>query len=1243
MIIKRIALPLLTIGLLLLSAPRSGAQAPDNSKILASITQALTDADTAFYADFSTDTLDEWQTNIDEALKDYQAALDLVNANKGSPDFAKDPDLTTLRTDEYRALAGKGRTESRQLQVLSTPYPAQNPGSDLIFSNTKTVSFADTQPIIADLEAAADLGETFATPPFELAWVYASWAAVLHPNLPQNVLFFTLTDMSVDSEYRAYLLFGKAADVLRAHPEQDTSKFDSGLQSVLSDQARIAGELGRAAYADHSGKAAGLTDVQWFKNRVERWRDLIVEQMASGFGGGEQYYCIDAAAYSQSIQDGIFQDPDGTPLSQLLQDEIKYDETCYPGNNYQVTAQERLAWLTQDTTLARTAIAAANQLLPNYLSSQPLPNNQLYNFVHFAHNLGKDYLLVGQPLQALNSLQLVETTLTSVPTDQPIYSTTYIHESDIDFTTSQSRYENAWLVGKTLYQLGRYREALTQLQSLDSLIPHYTTNAIYPAAQSDLGASYIGLNRYEDAIPPLENSRTGYQSQLTAATTAQDADATRTARVGLIDSTLQLSIPLAVLGRTEEAVVTLEQALDEANKQDDPALKVNTTLRVADIYLQLQKDDDALKDYQAAADLAATSKLPKQQSQALLGVGQIFANRGLIDNARTAVTQANAAAQAAGDFTSQVKALDTLGDLALLGTPDSKSAENFYTQALTAATTSSDPLLPIQPLTSLGDVQVSATPNVALLTYYKALSAALQVDDREAQARLYARVARLLAAQNNTFAADSAYQNAIHIVETAQRGFKSESLTSQFAANYAPIYASYLQFLIDQKRYSDAFTISEQARARAFLDQLAVGPVDYHNSAAADLLQQANDLRTQIDSLRTLQVQTENDSQSTPDVKKQTLSDLNTSLQTAEHQYTDIFTRLQAQSPEAGSLASVQTLSLTNVQALLDPDTTVLSYYTADDVTYAFLISHDSFNAIVLPSGQSLLGLSVRLFRSDEKQAGGLKGLSAAILSPLVDQIKTQHVIVIPHNVLNYIPFAALPMPDGSLFGDKFTVSYLPSASTLAYLATPPAQPGALLALGNPTAEGLPPLQYSEEEVNQAVTAIGGEAFTGKDATLALVQQKATDAGIFYVAAHGTFDARSPLFSALHLASTSTDSGLLEAYKIYSLDLTQRTQLVVLSACDTAVGTLSAGDEFTGLNRAFLYAGAPSVIATLWTVDDKATQLLMTTFFQMRAKGQSTAQALQSAQAYLRNYQENGQTPYTSPYYWAAFILTGRD
>src|SRR5205823_2942989 len=95
------------------------------------------------------------------------------------------------------------------------------------------------------------------------------------------------------------------------------------LVSALSDQAFIAQELSRSANADPSRKAVGFTDVEWFKNAVKRWQDVINVEVASGFGGGEQYYCMDAEGYSQGVQDKLFQDPDGTPLNQLLQEEIK--------------------------------------------------------------------------------------------------------------------------------------------------------------------------------------------------------------------------------------------------------------------------------------------------------------------------------------------------------------------------------------------------------------------------------------------------------------------------------------------------------------------------------------------------------------------------------------------------------------------------------------------------------------------------------------------------------------------------------------------------------------------------------------------------------------------------------------------------------------------------------------------------------------------------------------------------------
>jgi CHAT domain-containing protein/predicted negative regulator of RcsB-dependent stress response len=1206
-------------------------------QILAAIKSALISADKAFNAAYSDQV--SWQNTLDTALLNYTTAISLITGNKDLPDFGQEPDRTTFQTFEYRALAGKARTEARKLSPLSSANSA--PGTLSGFYNISpsqnSLMEVQTAPIRADIQAAIDFGQALTKPPADLGWLYLTLGQVLVPNnaywglrynvpvtsfeaLPQLII----TDISEVGAYTAYTANGSAATLFKAQNRLDLYK------DLVAIQANLARDFILGAAEDSVRTYQGLSGIQWWKQSIRLYQSI-----------NDPNYCDMALNYSQAIEDGAIVDPDKESLRYWLKEQIN----SFCSRNYIAIAQARLAWLNGDLALAHQVLLNPGDTVGNSY----YPTTEQY---FQTEALAKANLMAGNSLQALTELKAAEPRFAQA---ESVYSSRYgmrynlsVNDASARYkdlpSTNQFHYENEWLIGRALVQLGRYRDGLTQLQTLEKMVPDYAKNVVYPGAQYDLGRAYIGLNRYDTAIVPLETSVKAYQDQLTTAVTAKDADLTRTARVGLIEATLTLSTPLAVLGRTEEAVTTLQQALDEATKQDDPVLKVNTTLRVGDIYLQLQKEDDALRNYQAAVDLALTAKLPQQQGRALLGVGQILTKRGKIDDARKAITQANVAAKAANDSSSQVQALDALGDLALLGKPDAKAAQTFYGQALTIAIASKDPRLPIQPLTSLGDVQTSSTPSTAQFTYYRALSAAQQIDDREAQARLFARIGALAAVQGDTFNADSAYQNAIQVIEQTQRGFKSETLTGQFAANYAPVYASYLKLLVDQKRYADAFALSEQARARAFLDQLAVGPVDYRQGASADLLQQTNDLRTQIDALRQLQIQTEADTETAPDAHKLALSQVQNSLQEAERKYSDIFTRLQASAPQLSSLTSVQTLPLAQVQATLASDTTLISYYTLDSTTYAFVITHDALTVVTLPVGQAQLRQSVKLFRADEKQVQGLSDLSSAILTPVMNQLKTARVIVVPHNVLNYIPFAALPTAataGSPLFGVQFVVSYLPSASSLAYLSKTPDQPGVLFAMGNPAADGQPPLQFAEAEVKQAVAIAGGEAFTGKDATVALLQQKAGDAGTLYIAAHGTFNGLNPLFSALHLTTTSDDSGLLEAYKIYSLDLTHNTQLVVLSACDTAVGTLSAGDEFTGLNRAFLYAGAPAVIATLWSVDDKATGLLMKTFFEMRAKGQPIAQSLQSAQAFMQTYQENGQTPYASPYYWAAFIITG--
>jgi tetratricopeptide (TPR) repeat protein len=162
----------------------------------------------------------------------------------------------------------------------------------------------------------------------------------------------------------------------------------------------------------------------------------------------------------------------------------------------------------------------------------------------------------------------------------------------------------------------------------------------------------------------------------------------------------------------------------------------------------------------------------------------------------------------------------------------------------------------------------------------------------------------------------------------------------------------------------------------------------------------------------------------------------------------------------------------------------------------------------------------------------------------------------------------------------------------------------------------------------------GTQPLISDAATESAVFSQAEDAEILHLSVHGEFNKHNPLFSTLYLAADDRHDGRLEVHDIYALDLTKATNLVALSACQTQLGELSRGDEIVGLNRAFLYAGTPSVIATLWSVQDDSTALLMERFYTHLRSGIAKAQALRQAQIEVR-------AEYPHPYYWAAFVLTG--
>ncbi|MEW6163285.1 MAG: CHAT domain-containing protein [Nitrospirota bacterium] len=255
------------------------------------------------------------------------------------------------------------------------------------------------------------------------------------------------------------------------------------------------------------------------------------------------------------------------------------------------------------------------------------------------------------------------------------------------------------------------------------------------------------------------------------------------------------------------------------------------------------------------------------------------------------------------------------------------------------------------------------------------------------------------------------------------------------------------------------------------------------------------------------------------------------------------------------------------------------------------------------------------------------------LIKPVEHLINTQRLIIVPHGILHYLPFNALNSGSNYLI-DKYSVSYLPSASIMKFLKQKKTQKtyGALI-FGNPDL-GNP--KYDLKHAGEEAVAISKEfsqakVLLRKEATETDFKKSANQFNYIHFATHGMFESDSPLNSGLFLSKDAENDGLLSVNELYSLSL--NADLVTLSACETALGKINPGDDVVGLQRGFLYAGANSIIASLWKVDDMATSYLMTGFYS-NLKKINKRDALREAQLTIKKQYEH-------PYYWAAFQLTG--
>jgi CHAT domain-containing protein len=304
---------------------------------------------------------------------------------------------------------------------------------------------------------------------------------------------------------------------------------------------------------------------------------------------------------------------------------------------------------------------------------------------------------------------------------------------------------------------------------------------------------------------------------------------------------------------------------------------------------------------------------------------------------------------------------------------------------------------------------------------------------------------------------------------------------------------------------------------------------------------------------------------------------------------------------------------------------------------YAFILSGGKLQTVKL-DGSGLMD-DVLAFRklietpSSPEFMDASRKLYKRLFQPIESVLGKRSLIIVPHGVLHYLPMNALH--DGrSYLIDRYSISMMPSASTLKYLSKRNVgKNGGILIFGNPDlGDAKLDLAYAEQEARDvAGIRPNSKVFVRKEATETALRKYSNDYSYLHFATHGQFNPEYPLQSALLLAPDSQYNGMLSVNKIYSLNLA--ADLVTLSACETGLSKIANGDDLVGLIRGFLYAGSSSIVASLWKVDDLATSQLMTRFYKEMYRTDKR-EALRTAQLETKK-------KYPHPYYWASFQLTG--
>lgn len=792
--------------------------------------------------------------------------------------------------------------------------------------------------------------------------------------------------------------------------------------------------------------------------------------------------------------------------------------------------------------------------------------------------------------------------------------------------------------------LGNYQAALEYYQQALELWQVLGNQAEAAIAHRFIGDIWQNLGDYRRTLAEYAQALTFWQ---TTDVPERDDEAQHAAELLNVIGDLYLS-----LGDYAQAEAYNGQARTVWQALNDGAGQAKSLRQLGFIASMLGNYTAALRYYQQALDLWRSLGDRSGEAAVLTDMGFTYDWQGDPHRSVDALIQALTLWQAEKSEFQLIRVLSKLAFVYAelyvkqeLSANERPQLQVYLTQALTQINSLKQPdykaiLLARSGLayTLLGEKQKS------IAAYNQALALAEELGDPLQQVTVLDSIGLTYEFTNSAEQAIQLYKKAIDLLETIQGNLKIEELKTTFAADpkQTNIYHRLIHLFVQAGRAEEAFAYVERARARTFLDQLGNQPIDFRQGAAPASIAQEQILRQQIISLQ----QALNAERVKPfNPQNQTaLQKIGIDLAQARQEYGQQLIRLKATNPEYADLVTVDTLTLRQVQTSVVPSgVTLIEYFVMADETLVWVIDRQRTKLIRLDLPEKTINRQVAFAHklltdpthADDldSQTNALAKLYDELFSPLAPYIQQANLLIVPHGALHYLPFAALwDTKSERYLVQKYTLTYAPSASTLRFIQqkrNPNAQ--RLLTLGNPDGS----LPNATTEVKAIAQLYQAQPLLAQAATESQLYAQAAQADIVHLAAHGVYDRFNPLFTRIELAADASNDGNLEVHEIFGLNL-KNSNLVVLSACETALGEQSRGDEITGLTRAFLYAGTPSIVATLWRIDDAAASELMVVFYKELRSGKSVTTALRLAQLVVLV-----QRKWQSPSYWAAFTLHG--